>query len=271
HALATGRQVYTEGKRTEKVELSEIYPDLNAEEIGIVVAANTGLPGGGTCKIPEPKEGDDTKDAGDFPLQLDQIKSTHRSQEESVGSNWYVHQTAAKWVAHQDGKSSLDGGTAEALGRLYASTIKQEWGLKTNKEDDFETWHAPGVDFRTTENPIDFADCWVVRNAKVGPESERRALFTGPNTINGYYVVEQGQEKQVLVGRPVSLFFVAAPNGGSWGGTAHGSQRRTFSKKSGGWSDYYTWRGASGVYTYKYEDGVEELQDGTGFFFFLSG
>eukprot|EP00392_Amoebophrya_sp_AT5.2_P003289 g3294.t1 len=154
---------------------SEAERNVPAEEVAIVVAGNSGLPGGGTCNIVE--------GAGEEPFALD-IERTHNgyaTQEESVLSNVYVHTTtphsASKVMPSYIVPDGPNGEAAKYMNvaaekavAFYESTLQGRWGLKSANADDFTT--VQGVNFVETKNPIDFSDCWVLRFPRVGQEPE---------------------------------------------------------------------------------------------------
>jgi hypothetical protein len=173
----------------------EIHP---AASIGIVIAGNSGLPGGATCPIVR---------GGVAPWALDPAKvhPEHRTQEESVVSNWIRHQIEPL------GETNPAEKPGEKMRKLVVATIGGEWGLKSADAHDLITMQ--GVDYVNSHNPADYHDCWVVRFAKVGAEDHR-----------GYTVEGLAQPTQVG-----GLFFACAPNANA-ANRDFGSMARTKNK-----------------------------------------
>ncbi|CAD7934052.1 unnamed protein product [Amoebophrya sp. A120] len=178
------------------------YP---VREIGIAVAGNHGRPLGAVASM----GWDNNNPWAKFRLNLRNIHARHGTQEESVVSNWLVH--AAGGIPRDLGRGSFAtryNYYARKMIELYKSTIQGKWGLYTNKSRPHDNRTRQGVNYRHTRNPVDFSDCWVVRNTKIGREDNKwYTNLRNPHTIGG-------------------LFWVAAPNAGYLGGYG-GSGRRT--------------------------------------------
>lgn len=111
--------------------MHECHPDL---AIGLVVAANSGRPGG-SCGL-RGRVGD--------------IHPYYRTQEEDVVSSWMV----------------AEAGECEfARDLLFNETINQKWGMQDLNSRDH--WTYQNVNYVATTNPHDYADAWVVRGASV--------------------------------------------------------------------------------------------------------
>eukprot|EP00392_Amoebophrya_sp_AT5.2_P001320 g1322.t1 len=144
-------------------ELVGDVPD-KGKEIAIVVAGNSGLPGGGTSIM----------NSDPFPVRIDQIHNGHKTQEESVVANFYAH-TSAKHAGGQFPSFNENDGAknraAELVVKLYKKTLQKKWGLKSCcRKNDYNTFQEV-ESYVHTKNPIDYADAWVVRNPQIGPES----------------------------------------------------------------------------------------------------
>ncbi|CAD7957804.1 unnamed protein product [Amoebophrya sp. A120] len=190
--------------------MSEREMDISPEEIAIVIAGNSGLPGGRTAWISK---------KGEQLLDVKRVHASHGSQEESVVSNWITNE--ARWFFET---LLHNTGTADAykwvMWNLYAGTIGGKWGLY-NQDQESEEWCSTlqGVNYVKTENPVDYSDCWVVRNTRIGPEDEDEKQY---QTMDG------ANEWGMKIG---GLFFVAAPNAGSRL-TPVGSTARTLNKRA---------------------------------------
>eukprot|EP00392_Amoebophrya_sp_AT5.2_P001321 g1323.t1 len=200
---------------------------VKASKIALVIAGNSGLPGGGTTGMSA---------KGKFRVQIPKIHNGHGTQEESVVSNWYVHQVQGypQLLPGGRGKKFQQGMQpnhfAQKLIQLYVKTIQAKWGLKSNNAGDYAT--VQGLDYVHTQNPVAFADCWVVRNPRIGAEKAapkldnpktrsqdwkktwRHAAKTYPSMTNGGHQLG-------------ALLFVAAPNAACTSKHPSGSCTRT--------------------------------------------
>ncbi len=107
---------------------------------------------------------------------------------------------------------------------LYESTIHGEWGLKNNLPTSYDT--IQGVNYRSTENPVDFSDCWVVRNTRIGDEEEY-TTHDG-RTRWGYKSVSDNSHLGSQIG---GLFFISAPNAAAMLSNS-GSTKRTLNLRA---------------------------------------
>lgn len=166
------------------------------QKIGVVVAGNSGLPGGATSAI------------GKWVLDVEKVHPFHKSQEESVVANWIRHQIEPL-REHEPHKKAH-----EKMRELFTATICNEWGLPSTDKSDYMT--KQGIDYVRTKNAADYYDCWVVRNAKIGLElrgSDRRKY--------AYTTTDLAAPKKIG-----ALFFACAPNGNCYNSDG-GSTART--------------------------------------------
>jgi len=125
------------GATTVACELQNQYPELR---IGLMVAANSGRPGGACgCKG-----------------EVAAIHHHHTTQEEDIFSNWILTEAGRA-------KKSQD--------RLYQDTIFRQWGLVEADSRSLAT--LQGVDYVNTADPSSYADAWVVRDASVSLKSRK--------------------------------------------------------------------------------------------------
>ena len=157
-------------------ELQREFPD---KKIGIMVAGNSGRPGG-SC-------GND--------MTVRSIHEGHRTQEEDLVSSWMLEEA---------------GIDESAQNQLFAETIARLYGMCELESRSTKT--LQGVDYVNTKDPEDFADVWVVKNAKLrGRNNEGR--FDPHMPIIG------------------TLVFSAGPNVGCRR-SVYGSTTRTFCREA---------------------------------------
>ncbi|CAD7957808.1 unnamed protein product [Amoebophrya sp. A120] len=208
-----------EGFKSQNLVSQLIAPDIGipAENIGLVVAGNSGLPGGGIAGLGP--DGAQLKQGG--------IHANYDSQEESLVSNWIHYQVEYEKDHRSRGPRWID--PRILVGDLYASTIQNEWGLKNDHWADYTT--IQGVNYRSTENPVDFSDCWVVRNTRIGDE-ERYRTPEGKSK-SGYK--RPGPDNKHVGEKIGGLFFASAPNAagqrGDFGSTARTLNLRATDKQ----------------------------------------
>eukprot|EP00392_Amoebophrya_sp_AT5.2_P001322 g1324.t1 len=205
-------------------------PKADAREIAIVVAADGGLPGGVMSKIVEAEEGGKST----AEANIEQIHNGHDDEEGSVVSNWYVHQARAYPTITHKKFGEAPNAAASRVVELFSKALQGKWGLvhayakaasKDEKEDVklYET--VQGVDYVRTRNPVSFADCWVVRYAKIGLEKAAPQLWMSTEKDGGEHDEVQNPDKAVpkMTGKAypnmnkghkiAALLFVPAPNG----------------------------------------------------------
>ena len=118
----------------------ELHDSDPGAHIGMMVAANSGRPGG-ACGL---------------RAQLDHAKlhPGHRTQEEDIVSSW-IRTEAGDDPAAQD--------------ELYRGTIDQRWGMRDTLSTGRDT--IQGVDYCRTTSPASFADTWLVPRAVMSAKS----------------------------------------------------------------------------------------------------
>jgi len=158
-----------------------MHRNHRSAHLGLMVAGNSGRPGGACGYF------------GEAPGQVRQIHAHHTTQEEDVFSNWMLSEAGCDHDAHE---------------RLYASTVKGRWGMVNTFTRGCET--LQGVDYVHTKNSNDYADAWVVREARVSAKT-----FTPSFDF----------DRQA----PCTLVFCAGPNAGSRGSDT-GTTARTLNK-----------------------------------------
>ena len=107
--------------------------------IGVMVAANSGRPGGACGGVPG--------------LVLSKVHPGHRTQEEDMVSNWLITEQP----------------TVSGRERLFANTLKGTWGMSTVASTSAAT--LQGVDYVHAEDPSVYADAWVVSGARLSDKS----------------------------------------------------------------------------------------------------
>lgn len=122
-------------------EMSQRYPN---DKIGIMVAANAGLPGGDIGNVIAGRK------RGTVAYYMN-----HGGQEERVVANWAE-------TTHPNNDSRQR--------RLLEDNIVGAWGLK----DDGGTDTVQDVDYVTSENPLDYGSVWVVDNARLSAVYNKR-------------------------------------------------------------------------------------------------
>lgn len=236
------------------------------KKFGIVVAGNSGLPGGGLCSFGP--ENDCTthytkhhKGVGllksPFRLKTSEIKP-HKTQEESVVSNWLFscakkmaenekrHQRQmSSQITYQDVKANFP-----KLGKIAGKTICGSWGLRNNREENFDTIQMMQYQRNQHPHPNDFNDCWVVRNTCVTGEVENYYEMLSP-------VIDIG-----------GLFFVAAPNSGSRynpdnnkSPSPWGSMTRTYCE-TGAQNPHFFWASVKSAMRGAIDSAIQEQQMG---------
>ena len=136
-----------------------------------MIAGNSGRPAGG-C-------GDRNR--------VQKIHAHHRTQEEDVFSSWML--------------TECTSGARGEFDQLFQHTIAQRWGLADQRPNSTDTRTVQGVDYVHTQNPNDYGDAWVVRNAKVCAKVWQDQDHRG-------YVFDTSATA------PCTLTFVAGPNAG---------------------------------------------------------
>jgi hypothetical protein len=163
NALAQAEFVYGEFGAT-SVGLA-LHAELPDEKMGVMVAANSGRPGGAVGLL------------GGGGVDRAQVKTGHRTQEEDVLSAWLVAECG-------------EGNTA-GWHDLFSSTTNRAWGVLDSNSQDASTLQA--VNYRTTTEPADFGDAWAVANGQLcgkawdgsGVADQRRAakVWTPQNSL----------------------------------------------------------------------------------------
>ena len=155
------------------------------KKVGIMVAGNSGRPAGSVGR--------------DDDVVCGKVHEGHKTQEESVVSSWMLGECG-----------SAQTNCAE-MGALFRRTIAARWGMVHVNGTDHET--IQGVDY-TSAKPEDYADAWVVRDAKL--------------------LVPETKGASSLQKTSATLVFVSGPNVGNGGtptGTPTGSMQRTRNAK----------------------------------------
>jgi hypothetical protein len=166
--------------------------------VGIVVAANSGRPGGSIGW------GD-----GSGGVSLEHLHARHKTQEEDIVSNWLLTH-AFNQCGSMVGEQQLDT-TAVAVA---FSGICNAWGLSSRSLLGGNTT-LQGVDYTKTKSPMDYADVWTVQNIQLSCKCES--------------VRDQHQWFDHSDQFTASLYFCAAPNVSQPGqATPFGSVARTF-------------------------------------------
>ena len=158
----------------------EIAQNASKGKIGIMVAANSGLPGGDIGHI---VRGTKHAPPGKPDLTIKHYMN-HGGQEENMVANWALS-------THPDDLAKQKA--------LIQDTIMNQWGL-TDKDSTTNFQTRQGVDYVNSQEASDYADAWVVDNARlsavdgqkksyaVNPKKDYKAclLFgAGPNVSNG--------------------------------------------------------------------------------------
>lgn len=189
----------------------QFFNNSQSKHVGIVVAGNSGLPGGGLCSFSE-----SPYKTSPFLLKTDEIKP-HTTQEESVVANWLF--SKARLMSSYGAKYREIKDKFDSVKSLAGITICGSWGLKNNNANDFNT--IQGINYKLSNDPDDFNDCWVIRNAYVTGEDGAEYNLSSPTKEVG------------------GLFFIAAPNAGKKhipgdkkSPSPSGSMTRTFCDKA---------------------------------------
>ena len=132
--------------------------------IAVQIAANSGRPGG-AC--------------GNSDGSVSGVHDRHRTQEESVVSNWLVTEYYASLSSSSSSSSSSraamdfdERAAAAAWNAIFRSTIHGRWGMvRLRGSTSPET--LQGVDYVHTTDSEDYADAWVVRRAAVSAQRQR--------------------------------------------------------------------------------------------------
>jgi len=145
-------------------ELMLEFPD---ECVGLMVAGNSGRPGG-ACGL------------GDMVTAID---ANHRTQEESVFSSWMVGECGDDIVKQSE---------------LFVATISTRYGL-LQPIGSTSPRTIQHVDYMSTEDPNDFGDAWLVKDAIVCCTTTGR----------------KWQNFDMKKKAPCHLVFAAGPNAGA--------------------------------------------------------
>jgi hypothetical protein len=109
------------------------YQHAPSERIGVMVAANSGRPGGACGMV----------------KCVDNIHARHSTQEEDMVSNWMLSEAGTN-------------STEQTL--LYVSTICRSWGME-QPEHSTSPRTLQGIDYTGADYPAFYADAWVVPDA----------------------------------------------------------------------------------------------------------
>jgi hypothetical protein len=123
----------------------EAAREAPGEGIGLMVAANSGRPGGAVGLTDR--------------VDHSQVHPNHRTQEEDIMSAWLIGECSS--TAERDA--------------LFRDTIGGLWGLREAGSTDGET--IQGVDYRALASPHGYADAWVVRRAVLCRKSQSPPRF----------------------------------------------------------------------------------------------
>lgn len=116
----------------------KIHTDHPDWRIGVMVAGNSGRPGGACGWF-----------NGRDECGVEKVHEGHCTQEEDVISNWFMTTKNNRGVGYDE---------------LYAATICGQWGMKEPLETSMDT--VQGVDY-TAATPRMYADAWVVTGAEL--------------------------------------------------------------------------------------------------------
>ena len=149
--------------------VSDIYNNNNnnEEKIGVMVAGNSGLPGGGVGRKNDV-----------LGLNYEELnKSKHKGQEESIVSSWLKGMCIGK-----------DPVKCEHIQAKNFDLIKGEWGFESfDDKNNYDT--IQGVNYVTTTEAQDYGDAWVVRDARLKHSDNTYPVnlffVAGPNASNG--------------------------------------------------------------------------------------
>jgi len=128
-------------------------------KIGVVVAANHGLPLGGLT--------DSTGQKLKETITTDKLKL--KTQEETVTANWMI--TSCGTDYEQQNKQAND-------------TVFRKWGLKEEIHANTDTETIQGIDYTTSIEPHDYSDCWIVEDACLTAVSDYQLLEGSESKVN---------------------------------------------------------------------------------------
>ena len=204
------------GTTTQAYEYHKLHP---SRKIGIMIAGNSGRPGGyiGNNMVSKTRSSKWVHD----------VSSNSKTQEEDIVSNWLI--TECKVDAQFQGSWDLmknDGSTRlNCMSKIYVDSIYEKWGMSHPMDKD-KTMTIQGVDYTTNEDAWRYSDAWVVKGAHLSA----KAIAGGAMTFE--------IDKQF----PADLFFVAGPNADKTSKSKgdFSSMRLTYSAKAA--NDYVFFR-----------------------------
>ena len=124
---------------TTTVAYNNYIGDKSKSKIGIMIAGNSGRPGG-YCG----RDG-----------HVDNIKATYSTQEEDMISNWMITECGGGQKKHQ-----------KCMDDLYKTTINKKWGLTQPNGASTKTFQ--GIDYTSKSlKPWQYGDAWVVKGARL--------------------------------------------------------------------------------------------------------
>lgn len=177
-------------------EYAKAHP---GKKIGIIVAGNSGLPGG---NVGHPDKGLLKKGPG-------MLKKSDGGQEEDIVSNWITTMFASEFKTPHVETFSL---------------LKDKWGLKEPVGASHDLQTIQGVDYKNNIFPENYGDVWVVRNVLLSKHDKNsKTRLEQRNKLPREYSIDETFK--------ANLFFVAGPNA-NCSNTPQGSTFRTCSKKA---------------------------------------
>lgn len=184
--------------------------DLKGKRIGIMLAGNSGLPGGAVGRS-----------SGSYGFKdrssRDVVHPNHRTQEEDIVSDWLVTEKAIRKKSYQETFSLID----------------KMWGFKAQNATN--TMTLQGMDYRNLSSATRgfrtaYSDVWVVKNALLS----RKEVSASGKSYNTKKVFQ------------ADLFFVGGPNGNANRGPSS-STGRTLNKEAYDYVDQYPFSLSLGV------------------------
>ncbi len=187
-------QMYNGGVTTAGYTLYK-DPEFKDSKIGIMVAGNSGRPGGAI--------------GGLKGVIVKSVHPYHKTQEEDIVSNWLMTY-------------------AGDLNELFLGTIHKKWGMLV-PQGSTSVKTIQGIDYKKTTNPERYADAWVVDYAIL---SKKRQSTIDSDIIKDLKTIDPAMYFNALGYEldktfPAILVWVAGPNAG-FKGTPEGSGARTF-------------------------------------------
>lgn len=152
------------------------------KKIAVTVAGNSGRPGGAVGRM------------DGWGVETEKVHGGHTTQEEDIVSCWMFTETE-RWFRSPAGRDATREQKDDLMHELFSHTIGGRWGMADPRSTDSRT--ILGVNYRKTRNPMNYADAWVVQNARMSSKDGYTKKF----------LTSDSQFKCDLV-------FVAGPNAG---------------------------------------------------------